>query len=388
MSSIGSVYFFSLISSLCFLFGLNYLLRKSRLVASKILAVQFLVLGYLFVASYAILRENILSFPHFFRTVAPVFYALPPLNFLFIWYIFHPNSRFNKVFLLFFIPLVLQVIENTPFYLSSREVKLAEIQWMLNQGHYFAFSPQFMWFNPIWHVQAKLFLYVISFLAMVYYCVRFRLDTRYTYLFQKPLFNTWICGVLLFRLFTVCYIFYAFILVDQGKVTFINTDYLLVAEFVFHIVLLAANPRFLDSSILAEYLQSQPIIQVNNEARIEREEERLLEIAEKVEQCFSEEQVFLNSQLSAELLGSLTGYPHRMIGQAIKLKYQISFRDYLNTYRISYMENMLKDTDLLAKSSVESIAEASGFGSRQSFYTAFKKAKGCTPKEYFTSKQG
>jgi AraC-like DNA-binding protein len=77
-----------------------------------------------------------------------------------------------------------------------------------------------------------------------------------------------------------------------------------------------------------------------------------------------------------------------MIGQAIKLKHNISFRDFLNNYRIAYIEEQLEKPDFLAKSSIEAIAEASGFGSRQSFYTAFRKAKGCTPKEYFNSKIG
>jgi AraC-like DNA-binding protein len=77
-----------------------------------------------------------------------------------------------------------------------------------------------------------------------------------------------------------------------------------------------------------------------------------------------------------------------MIGQAMKHTHGISFRDYLNNYRISYIEEKLSDPAYLAKSSIETIAEASGFGSRQSFYTAFKKAKGCTPKEYFSSRIG
>jgi AraC-like DNA-binding protein len=55
---------------------------------------------------------------------------------------------------------------------------------------------------------------------------------------------------------------------------------------------------------------------------------------------------------------------------------------------MSYVDKLLSDPAFLAKSSVEMIAEAAGFGSRQSFYTVFKKAKGCTPKEYFNAKLG
>lgn len=386
MSNISSVYFFTLFSSLSFLFGLNYLVRPSRLVLTKILAITFIVLGYLFIASYAILKPNILDYPNFFRTISPFFYALPPLNFLFFWYIFHPNEKFYKRFLILFFPLICQLIENLKFYLSSREVKIQEIKWMLSKGDYFAYSPEFMWFDPIWHVYSKFILYLCTFFVMSFFYVRFRRESRYKVILETPIFNRWILGILFFRLFTVGYIFYLFMLTNDGKVSFINADYLLIAEFVFHIVFLVVHPRFLDVQFLSNQLHLQKSRPINlREDKSKKEEDELREVALKIVQCFDSKQVFLNSQLSSELLGSLTGYPHRLIGKAIKLQFNMSFRDYLNSYRIQYIEHKLKDPLYLKKYSIESIAEASGFGSRQSFYSAFKKVKGCTPKEYFNN---
>ncbi len=386
----GSLYAFSLVSSLCVLFGLNFLFRKGNLVVAKVLAVQFLLLAYLVVAAYFLMPENIIQTPYFFRTLAPIFYALPPLNFLFMWHLFNPRVNFNPKHLLFFIPLLIQLIENTPFYLSSKATKIAEIKWMLAQGDYFAFSSRFMWFDPIYHVYAKFAMYLIFYLAMVYYYIRFRRAKENQILFQKGIFHYWIIGVFLFRICTIYYIWHTFIYTDNGKDSFLPVDYLLIAEFVFHLFYLAFNPKLLDVQILAEQLKGpEPEPKTEQELfRAEKEDERLLTLADKVEEYFKTTEVFLNSQLSAELLGSLTGHPHRMIGQAIKLKHDISFRDFLNNYRIAYMEEQLAKPDFLAKSSIEAIAEASGFGSRQSFYTAFRKAKGCTPKEYFSSRIG
>jgi len=385
MSNVGSVYLFSIVSSLCVLFGLNFLLRKGNLVVGKILAVEFLLLGYLVVAAYFLLPKNIIQTPYFFRTMAPLFYTLPPLNFLFLWYLFHPSARFKRTHLLFFLPFVLQLIENMPFYLSDKATKIQEVKWMLAQGDYFAYSPHFMWFDPIYHVYAKFVMYLIFYGAMVYYYVQFRKEKQNEILFEKGVFHYWIIGILLFRFCTLFYIWHTFIFTDNGKTSFINTDYLLVAEFVFHLLYLAINPKLLDVKILAENLRGpeKPEVMMTDE-----EGERLQQLAAKVEEYFKTTEVFLNSQLTAELLGSLTGHPHRMIGQAIKYTHGISFRDYLNNYRISYIEEKLSDPTYLAKSSIETIAEASGFGSRQSFYTAFKKAKGCTPKEYFSSRIG
>jgi AraC-like DNA-binding protein len=385
MSNVGSVYLFSIVSSLCVLFGLNFLFRKGNIVVAKILAIEFLLLGYMVVAAYFLMPVNIIETPYFFRTLAPLFYTVPPLNFMFLWYLFHPRATFKKSHLLFFFPFLLQLIENIPFYISDKATKIQEVKWMLSQGDYFAFSERFMWFDPICHVYAKFVMYVLFYVAMVYFYVQFRREKQNQILFQKGIFHYWVIGILVFRLCTVIYIWYTFIYTDNGKTSFITTDYLLVAEFVFHLLYLAINPKLLDVRILAENLRGTDKAEV---VLTDEEGERLQQLAAKVEDYFKTTEVFLNSQLTAELLGSLTGHPHRMIGQAIKHTHGISFRDYLNNYRISYIEEKLSDPTYLAKSSIETIAEASGFGSRQSFYTAFKKAKGCTPKEYFSSRIG
>ncbi len=385
MSNVGSVYLFSIVSSLCVLFGLNFLFRKGNIVVAKILAIEFLLLGYMVVAAYFLMPVNIIETPYFFRTLAPLFYTVPPLNFMFMWYLFHPRATFKKLHLLFFLPFLLQLIENTPFYVSDKATKIAEVKWMLAQGDYFAFSERFMWFDPIYHVYAKFVMYVLFYVAMVYFYVQFRREKQNQILFEKGIFHYWVIGILVFRLCTVFYIWYTFIYTDNGKASFITTDYLLVAEFVFHLLYLAINPKLLDVKILAENLRGPEKTEV---ILTDEEGERLQQLAAKVEEYFKTTEVFLNSQLTAELLGSLTGHPHRMIGQAIKHTHGISFRDYLNNYRISYIEEKLGNPEYLAKSSIETIAEASGFGSRQSFYTAFKKVKGCTPKEYFSSRIG
>ena len=385
MLNLGSIYLFSLVSSLCLLFGLNFLLRKGDLVVAKILAIQFLVMAYVCACAYFLMPENIVDTPYFFRTLAPIYYILPPLNFLFLWYLLHPRAKFNWKHLLFFIPFLLQTIENLPFYLSSRAVKLEEVKWMLAQGDFFAYSPEFMWFDPIIHIYAKVVLYAIFYVAMFYYYLHFRRSKKNQILFQHVGFHFWIIGILVFRFCTLFYIWYTFIFIGFGKVSFIQTDYLLIAEFVFHLVFLALNPRFLDVKILTENLrgpEKQEAVLTNVE------ENRMTALADKIETYFQTTEVFLNSKLTAELLGALTGIPHRQISQAVKYKFGLSFRDYLNQYRMDYVDKKLSDPAFLANSSIEVIVEAAGFGSRQSFYTVVKKAKGCTPKEYFNAKLG
>ena len=135
---------------------------------------------------------------------------------------------------------------------------------------------------------------------------------------------------------------------------------------------------------------SEALIGKNKEVSIRgvKGEDQLHELALKIESYFKETQVYLNSQLTVELLGKFTGQPHRLISQAIKYKYGVSFRDYLNRFRITHFVETLFIPEKLSKSSIDSLIKDSGFGSRQSFYTAFKKEKGCTPKEFISLKEG
>ena len=85
------------------------------------------------------------------------------------------------------------------------------------------------------------------------------------------------------------------------------------------------------------------------------------------------------------MVAKFTGYSHLFISESIKFKYGINFREYLNKHRISYFEKLLLDPEIISKFPIDILIKDSGFGARQSFYTAFKKEKGCSPKEYLSS---
>ena len=56
----------------------------------------------------------------------------------------------------------------------------------------------------------------------------------------------------------------------------------------------------------------------------------------------------------------------------------ISFNDYLNSYRIEHAKQLLDTTDMTSKA----ISVSTGFNSPQNFTRVFKKFEGITPGEY------
>nr|WP_298556261.1 helix-turn-helix domain-containing protein [uncultured Algibacter sp.] len=69
------------------------------------------------------------------------------------------------------------------------------------------------------------------------------------------------------------------------------------------------------------------------------------------------------------------------ISQLINKNSNLNFNDYINSLRITDAKNMLVDSEY-NNYTILAIGLESGFNSKSSFYTAFKKFTGKTPVEY------
>ena len=96
---------------------------------------------------------------------------------------------------------------------------------------------------------------------------------------------------------------------------------------------------------------------------------------------FIEHKDYLEASLSLRTLSdSLQIQPHHL-SVVIKRYHNNSFNDFINSYRIAHATTLLasnKHNNL----SIEGVGISSGFNSRATFYRAFKRIKGMTPKEY------
>ncbi|MCU0341076.1 MAG: helix-turn-helix domain-containing protein [Spirosomaceae bacterium] len=111
--------------------------------------------------------------------------------------------------------------------------------------------------------------------------------------------------------------------------------------------------------------------------------ETLLAIEQKLS-WITERELFLNSQLTlSETAKVLEVQPH-ILSQVLNEKYHKSFSAYINELRIERAKILLHTKHNLT---VEGIGFESGFNSKSSFFTVFKKMTGQTPAEY-QKKQG
>ena len=110
-------------------------------------------------------------------------------------------------------------------------------------------------------------------------------------------------------------------------------------------------------------------------------EEDVLRLKEMLQQVMISEKPHLNKELSLNELATLIGTSDKKMSMLLNQHLEISFYDYINTFRVEEFIDQVKKEDN-QNYSIEGIALNSGFKSKSSFYRIFKKQMKMSPAEY------
>ncbi|MEF9477974.1 helix-turn-helix domain-containing protein [Chryseobacterium sp. 1B4] len=89
---------------------------------------------------------------------------------------------------------------------------------------------------------------------------------------------------------------------------------------------------------------------------------------------------YLDSELNLIRLAEMLSVSTHHLSYVINTGFGKNFFQYVNEYRIDHAKKLLKEPD--SKLSILGIAYESGFNSKTSFNTTFKKVTGQTPSEF------
>jgi AraC-like DNA-binding protein len=106
-------------------------------------------------------------------------------------------------------------------------------------------------------------------------------------------------------------------------------------------------------------------------------------IDKRTEECMQEFQPYLQQDFNLAQLSVLLKIPAHHLAYYFREVKQMSFTDFRNRRRVEHAKKLIregKSTDL----TLEAIGILSGFSSRNTFLTAFKKAEGITPNDFRT----
>jgi AraC-like DNA-binding protein len=105
-------------------------------------------------------------------------------------------------------------------------------------------------------------------------------------------------------------------------------------------------------------------------------------IQEKLSSYMKEKKPYLDANLSLETLSKQIGESRYHVSQVINDRFKLKFSDYVNNYRVEEFKLLMLKPGK-RKPTVEALAQLSGFNSKTSFHTVFKKMTGKTPSKFY-----
>lgn len=103
------------------------------------------------------------------------------------------------------------------------------------------------------------------------------------------------------------------------------------------------------------------------------------ELMQRLVQLMEEQQLFLKPDLKVTDIASTLGTSRTVLSNCIKTHHNCTFPQFINTYRIAYAQELMRNQPNLKMTEVYM---ASGFSSETSFYRIFKAITGTTPTDW------
>jgi ligand-binding sensor domain-containing protein/AraC-like DNA-binding protein len=109
--------------------------------------------------------------------------------------------------------------------------------------------------------------------------------------------------------------------------------------------------------------------------------EQTASIVKGIDTLFSGEKIYLDPDLTLKDLAAKLKFHPNQLSRIINEKYDLSYNDFVNKYRVNDAMRLLSDPDFADKTILE-IMYMCGFYSKSVFNTAFKRFSGKTPSEF------
>ena len=110
-------------------------------------------------------------------------------------------------------------------------------------------------------------------------------------------------------------------------------------------------------------------------------EERRAALKAEIVNTLKRKKKYKDKNYSAKNLAEDLGTNTRYISAVVNVRFHMNYTSFVNKYRIEEAMGILTDRRYIHMK-MEDISQMVGFANRQSFYAAFFKINGCTPREY------
>lgn len=314
------------------------------------------------------------TYIHFSGFTYPLALTYGPLFYFYVRFLTKEAEHFHFKNFLHFIPIIFVYLIMLPVFIYPADKKLAFVEMMLvnKQSLLYDIIEAFM------PVQGVIYTIFVVGLVMKY---NNRIKENYSNIEKINL--DWL------KYLTFGMIF-CWLTVAVSKIT----DFIVDANQSFNIVLHTAISIIIYS---VGYLNlSQPEIFMKSNVIMDKEETPVKykksglddlsanEIEQKLIDVMEKQKPYLNSELTLNKLGELLGVSNHHLSEVINSKLNRTYYDFINEYRVEEFKQRIHDPSN-SNFSIIAIAMDSGFNSKTSFNTIFKKMSGQTPSQFRNS---
>jgi AraC-like DNA-binding protein len=329
----------------------------------------------------------ILQVPFMFKTAAPVNFLIPPFAYIYIRSVLKDEQKFTAKDYLHFVPAFFVFVNFIPVYFMPALQKQELLQNMMKD-----FSLSYLTGNG--YIAEKYLFFARMAQSIVYLFFQWKLVIHY----KKELLldkyeghtNEVINWLKTFNwLFSSSILGYIilFIIISsdpslaKSEQIMVIPGYILSFSFLGLSTYLLLHPQVLFG---LPYVKSEStsvhdlhIIKSDTVSFPKEYDEEIFQL----KKYFEEQHPYLNNDLNINEVAVALDIPAREVSFIINQHFNQRFTDFVNMYRIKYVNQKIK-TGYLNKFTVESLSKEAGFSSKSTFNVAFKKVNLCTPSEY------
>jgi AraC-like DNA-binding protein len=179
----------------------------------------------------------------------------------------------------------------------------------------------------------------------------------------------WIC----FTGYTL--VFFTYFLLIYFRLMTISNDYLIGYGITFFIGIVSYF-SFMQPNIFSGAI-AFPFVKYQNNGLTSS---LAIEMKDKLVSLMELDKLFLDNSLTLDVLSDRLNLSRHHTSQLINEYFKANFFEFVNNYRINEAIKLLQDEK--SNLNINQIIYAAGFNNRTSFYNAFKKKTGISPKSY------
>ena len=352
--------------------------KKQKALNDKILAVWFIIIGIHLLGFYFNQKGNWEIYPHLIGTTAPIPLLHGPMLFLYTLYSLRNDRKIRMVDYLHFAPAVVSYVYmiNFFFFYTAKEKKMVDIG-EINDYHIFSIV-----------LLVTILLSGLSYSILSYQLTLKHQNKIHKYFSYSEGINIkWLrnCILSIGLMFLSATIIY--IVRDALGIEFpFNVEYVIyfiIIGFVFYIGYFGIKQENIFTNNPIKKNSADEVSESSEKYKNSGlKDERVKKLYKNLLKTMADDKPYLDPKLSLSELAQLLGISPNQLSQIINQEAKVNFHDFVNNYRV---EEFIEKANNNKNFSLLALAFDSGFNSKSSFNTIFKKKKGKTPSQYLSN---